>query len=271
VHIAPNGAELWRGGGFNQPWSVSVNRADGSCWVADTWNDQVVHLVPAQITVSSGYVTPSTGDTSTRFTWRARFWNTANLPPSIVQVAIWSAGAGTSWRTMWALDPADTNYVDGKWYTYSCYLPSANYSYRFAAQVGGQWVYWPQPAGTYQSGPTVAQANPVAQTAGYVIPASGTNTTNFTWRVKYWNSLNAPPDEMKVAIWFPTLKTTYWYSMYPYDPSDTNYRDGAVYQYSRKWLPAGAYAYRFAARQGTNWAYWPAPAGTYAGGPTVGP
>ena len=54
-------------------------------------------------------------------------------------------------------------------------------------------------------------------------------------------------------------------------PSDTNCKDGKWYTYSRKWLPAGAYSYRFAARQGSCWAYWPSPAGTYASGPTVGP
>jgi len=36
--------ELWRGGGFNLPFYVSVNPTDGSCWVADGGNDQVVHL-----------------------------------------------------------------------------------------------------------------------------------------------------------------------------------------------------------------------------------
>jgi len=36
--------ELWRGGNFNCPSGVSVDPADGSVWVADTENYQVVHL-----------------------------------------------------------------------------------------------------------------------------------------------------------------------------------------------------------------------------------
>jgi DNA-binding beta-propeller fold protein YncE len=36
--------EAWRGGGFDHPASVSVNPTDGSCWVADYNNDQVVRL-----------------------------------------------------------------------------------------------------------------------------------------------------------------------------------------------------------------------------------
>ena len=232
---------------------------------------EIAVTVPA-VTLSSGYVTPSSGDTTTKFTWRIKYWNTANVAPTSVQVAVWSSATkSTSWRQMWALDPADALCTDGKWYTYSCYLTAGDYAYRFAAQAGGSWAYWPQPAGAYQPGPTVTPANPVALSGGYVTPSSGTGATQFTWRIKYWNTGNAPPDEIKVAIWFPTLKKTYWYSMWAYDPADTNCKDGKWYTFSRKWLPPGAYAYRFAARQGTNWAYWPAPAGSYASGPTVGP
>jgi uncharacterized repeat protein (TIGR02543 family) len=36
--------EAWRGGSFNYPYDVSPNPNDGSCWVADTGNSQVVHL-----------------------------------------------------------------------------------------------------------------------------------------------------------------------------------------------------------------------------------
>ena len=36
--------EVWRGGGFNTPCGVSANPTDGSCWVADMFNNQVVHL-----------------------------------------------------------------------------------------------------------------------------------------------------------------------------------------------------------------------------------
>jgi hypothetical protein len=44
VHLSAAGEELWRGGGFSWPGSVSVNSTDGSCWVSDTWHSQVVHL-----------------------------------------------------------------------------------------------------------------------------------------------------------------------------------------------------------------------------------
>jgi hypothetical protein len=171
---------------------------------------------------------------------------------------------------MQALDPGDANYKDGAWFFYSGQLVGGGYRYRFAAEtLHGQWAYWPQPAGTYVAGPAV---NPVLS-SGYVTPASGSFTTSFTWRVKYWNTNNAAPDQVQVAIWFPTLKTTYWYAMWAYDPADTNCKDGKWYTFSRKVPPAGvpAYAYRFAARQGSNWTYWPTSAGSYQSGPSVFP
>jgi len=42
IHLAEDGTELWRGGGFRGPYSVSANPADGSCWICD--DCQVVHL-----------------------------------------------------------------------------------------------------------------------------------------------------------------------------------------------------------------------------------
>jgi hypothetical protein len=38
VHLAEDGAELWRGDHFAGAWRLSVNPADGSCWVSDCNN-----------------------------------------------------------------------------------------------------------------------------------------------------------------------------------------------------------------------------------------
>ena len=47
VHLASDGTELWRSAGlfFYSPVCVSVNQTDGSCWVADSLYNRVVHLV----------------------------------------------------------------------------------------------------------------------------------------------------------------------------------------------------------------------------------
>ena len=43
-HIAADGTEVWSGGNFSGPFSISVSPSDGSCWVSDTYHDQVVRL-----------------------------------------------------------------------------------------------------------------------------------------------------------------------------------------------------------------------------------
>ena len=217
--------------------------------------------------LSSGYVTPTTGDCSTHFTFRVKFWQTGGVFPDRVLVAIWSR-AGTRWQRMWEYDLSDTNTVDGKWYTCAQYLKGGDYAYRFAAEVAGQWTYWPLPAGSYHLGPKVS---PVVLSSGYVSPTSGTHTTDFTWRIKYWNTNNLPPDEIWCAIWWGSRGQAFWYPMWAYDPSDTTYSDGKWYTAHMRWLDTGAHAFRFAARQGANWAYWPSPGGSYAPGPAVGP
>jgi hypothetical protein len=88
------------------------------------------------------------------FTFRLKYWSGINTGPLSVFVGIWSSG-GTAWYPMSAFDPGDTNYGDGKWYTYSRALPAGPYAYRFSVHAPDKWYYWPQPTGTYVSGPTV--------------------------------------------------------------------------------------------------------------------
>jgi hypothetical protein len=236
------------------------------------WPDPAGTYVPgpavSELPLSAGSVLPMSGTCTTHFAYKVRYANASNAAPTIVWVAI-STGEGTTplWRQMIPQDASDTNYVDGAWFVCSTTLAPGQYRYRFAANVGDQWFYWPDPPGTYVSGPTVFPL----LSSGYVTPTSGTANTIFTWRVKYWNGKNLMPDEVHVAIWFPTLKQARWYSMWALDSADRNCVDGKWYTFSSNGLPPGAYAYRFAARQGSDWAYWPAPTGTYASGPTVGP
>jgi hypothetical protein len=167
--------------------------------------------------------------------------------------------------------PGEGGHTDPGWFLYQTALPAGAYRYRFAVDVGGHWFYWPELAGTYLPGPNVVNPGP-GLSSGYVTPGSGTGATLFTWRVKYWSTQDLAPDEVLVAVWFPALKRAYWYRMWALDPTDTTYKsDGAWYAFSRKWLPPGALAFRFAARQGTNWAYWPTPAGSYQACPSVYP
>ena len=172
---------------------------------------------------------------------------------------------------MWAFEPADTTYADGKWYTYTSNLTAGDHAYRFAARIDGGYIYWPQPSGSYVPGPPVAEPDLTLLSSGYVTPTSGTHQTQFTWRVKYWDTRNRPPDEVWCGIWWASQGQAFWYPMWAYDPADVNYKDGKWYTLHMRWLDSSAHAYRFAARRGSTWAYWPKPPGSYQSGPTVGP
>jgi hypothetical protein len=214
-------------------------------------------------------VQPGSGGAGNTFTWRIKYWNACNNPPDAVWVAIRSLATGSlSWRPMWEYDPSDTTTTDGKWYTYSAPLSGGGYAYRFAARSFSTWTYWPTPAGSYATGPEV---NPVVLSSGCLTPTSGTHGTLFTWRVKYWNTVDAPPDQVWCAVWWGSRGQAYWFAMWPLDPADTNYKDGKWYTLSLRWLDSSAHAYRFAAKQDGNWDYWPEPPGTYLGGPAVSP
>ncbi|GAG21895.1 unnamed protein product, partial [marine sediment metagenome] len=136
--------------------------------------------------------------------------------------------------------------------------------------VEGTWLYWPTPAGTYQPGPDL---NPLVLSGGYVMPETGTTSTEFTYRVKYWHTDNLGPDVVWLAIWSESEGKAHWYQMWPLDPADDTYSDGRWYTYPMRLhgLDTSGHAFRFVARRGDDWAYWPAPAGTYQSGPTVNP
>ena len=253
-------------------WTCDAQTADLLPWPMFRHDAQHTALHPATVPLPRGLaadsVSPGTGDPSAEFTWRVKYWDLSNVPATSVWIAIWSSWIKAPvWHRMSEEDPSDTNYADGKWYAYSGSVNSGTRAYRFAAEAAGTWSYWPQPAGYYKMGPSL-----VWLSSGYAMPSTGGSTTPFTWRVKYWNNLNQPPDEVWVAIWFPTLRRSIWRRMWALDASDTTSTDGKWYTFSRTWsLSPGAYACRFAARQGAYWTYWPKPAGTYSSGPTVGP
>ena len=44
MHLAADGTVLSQTNGFSAPFAVAVNPRDGSCWVGDTYHNEVVHL-----------------------------------------------------------------------------------------------------------------------------------------------------------------------------------------------------------------------------------
>jgi len=108
-----------------------------------------------------------------------------------------------------------------------------------------------------------------ALSSGYVTPASGGSGDQFTYRVKYWSTENIAPDQVWVGIWWGSRGCSYWYAMWPLEPSDTNYADGAWYTFKMRGLDSSSHAFRFVAQKGAETVNWPTPAGSYVLGPTV--
>jgi hypothetical protein len=88
VHVAADGTEVWRGGGFSEPASVSVNPNDGSCWVAEHGRGRVVHLASdgTLLSVSTDFYRPLyvSADPTDNSCWVAEqiasdFWNPGTL------------------------------------------------------------------------------------------------------------------------------------------------------------------------------------------------
>lgn len=111
----------------------------------------------AQADLSSGFVSPASGQATTTFTYSVKYSNSSNVRPDYVWVGIWWGSRGaTYWYEMAQATPSDTNYTDGAWYAYSITgLDPAPHAFRFVAQVSQVLLSAPEPAGSYQSGPTV--------------------------------------------------------------------------------------------------------------------
>jgi len=225
--------------------------------------------------ISTGYVQPAVGDQSIKFCWRVKFWENMNAAPEAVYVIIFDEQTQqATWNTMWEYDPSDTNLKDGKWYTFSRYLHVGEYRYRFLVNWRSNLYFYPARATPTQwgwlYGPTVTPVSQrdIALENGSLSPAAGTSLTDFTYQVRYFGTNNLPPDAVWVAIYSQNTGTT-WGRMQPANPSDTYYRDGALYYYTTRGLDTSGHAYRFAAQRGGQWVYYPEPQGSYLPGPTI--
>lgn len=105
--------------------------------------------------------------------------------------------------------------------------------------------------------------------SGYVTPDSGAPSTSFTYWVFYSNAAKVGPHRIWVGVWWDSLGESLWHEMEPFDPSNTNYKDGVWYTASIRGLDAGDHFFRFVADLDGRFCHWPEPEGSYLAGPTV--
>ncbi|MBU7017255.1 MAG: IPT/TIG domain-containing protein [Theionarchaea archaeon] len=185
-------------------------------------------------------VTPSSGTSTTIFRYSVTYRDQDNNVPTYVSITI--TGVGTF--NMVELDPSDYNYMDGKnyYYEYSG-LGTGIHSYTISASDGTN------PVSIGATGPTVSGTNtPPDLLSPQVTPSSGSQTTNFRYKVTYTDADNDDP--VSVTITITGVGT---FNMVELDPSDQYFKDGKVYYYDyTAGLSVGTHSYTITADDGTD-------------------
>jgi len=224
-------------------------------------------------------VDPDSGLGGTTFDFQVEYTDADNDPPTVQQVWIDLDDSGTyepgEKFDMSGVDAGDTNYQDGKDYTYSrqvFYAGDGTLNYRFSFNDGRD-----EATGTPTSDHAFIVNTPPqldwTGNSGFesdgVNPDSGPGGTTFEFQVEYTDADNDPPAVKEVWIdlddsssYEPGEK----FDMSGVNPGDTNYQDGKDYTYSRQIYYAGdgTLNYRFYFSDGTDEA-----TGTPAGDQTV--
>ncbi len=226
-------------------YTYSFSCSDGSDF-ASTSTYAGPTVANAMPTLTSGAITPSSGNQTTTFMYSVTYADADNNAPSYVRVYI----DGTYYN-MSKQNSGDTTYTDGCVYTYSRMLSPNSHEYYYQASDG----YETATTSTY-SGPMVSNNTPTL-TSGSVSPASGTHPTTFTYTVTYIDADNNAPSYVRVHV-----DGTY-YSMSKQNSGDVTYTDGCVYTHSRT-LSVASHIYNFSTSDG----YATASTSTYSG-PTV--
>ena len=202
-------------------------------------------------TLSSGGVSPSTGETTTTFTFSVTYTDLSNNPPTYVRVYI----DGISYN-MVKQNAGDNTYTDGCVYVYSTTLSAGSHNYYFEASNNLGNVRLPT-IGTY-AGPNVGMPNSSPSlSSGTVSPSNGNTATLFTYTVVYTDVENTAPSYIRVYIDGTS------YNMVKQNAGDNTYTDGCVYVYSTT-LSAGNHEYYFTASDGSLSARLP-DVGVYSG------
>jgi hypothetical protein len=187
-------------------------------------------------TLTSGSVSPTSGNTYTTFVYRVIYTDSNNNAPSYMRVYI----DGTSY-TMSKVNSSDLTYTDGCVYIYSRTLSTGTHNYYFYASDGTTTI-----STSTVSTPSVSTTNtaPVLS-AGSVSPIIGSPSMSYYYYVTYTDSDNNAPYYIRVYI------DGSYYSMSAMNSSDVTYTDGCNYYYVLS-LSTGSHNYYFYAHDGNS-------------------
>ena len=185
-------------------------------------------------------VTPSSGTSTTVFRYSVTYRDQDNNAPTYVTITITGVGTFNMVETV----PSDYTYMDGKSYYYEYSgLGTGVHSYTISASDGTN------PVSIGATGPTVSGTNtPPDLLSPQVAPSSGSQTTNFRYRVTYSDDDNDDPVSITV-----TITGVGTFNMVELDPDDQYYIDGKVYYYDyTAGLTVGTHSYTVTADDGTD-------------------
>ena len=213
---------------------------------SDVWHFTVIPINHAP-SLSSGYVSPASGDTSTMFDYYVTYTDSDGDAPTTKYVYV-----DGSPKTMTKISGS---YTSGATYKYSTTIPAGSHNYYFYFNDGhGHTVRLPT-SGSY-SGPNVSIPNqPPSLSSGYVSPASGDTSTMFDYYVTYTDSDGDAPTTKYVYVdGSPKTMTKI----------SGSYTSGATYKYSTT-IPAGSHNYYFYFNDGHGHTVRLPTSGSYSG------
>ncbi|NVM29627.1 MAG: immune inhibitor A [Candidatus Helarchaeota archaeon] len=189
--------------------------------------------------LTNGQVTPAIGNLSTTFKFSVNYTDIDNNWPKYVYAIIDGVP-----HTMSKQNLSDDNYRDGCIYEFETFLDNSSHVFYFNASDLKFSTRLPS-SGNF-SGPTVNYINLNApMLSGHVDPPMGNNYTIFNFLTNYSDLDNNPPTYVNVTINGTSHEMTKVF------PSDINFLDGCIYQYSTR-LEGGVYEYYFNASDGVN-------------------
>ncbi len=197
--------------------------------------------------LSSQSFSPLSGNVTVDFTFSVVYSDPDNDAPSYVKVIL----DGIS-HDMIKTDPSDASYIDGSAYYYTTKLSAGVHAYSFIASDGLEEVVLPL-SGTFSTANVTEETftnTPPTLTNGTMDPSTGNTTTIFTFTVVYTDANNDAPGYIVVII------DGVEHMMTKVTPSDIDYTDGCVYQYTTT-LPQGTHNYSFKTSDGTSSQQYP--------------
>lgn len=181
-------------------------------------------------TVTDPSVSPQKGSEQTTFLWSATVTDKDGGTPTVELTIDGQDPVGMS--------PASGggDLTQGLVYEYRSTLAAGSHLFKIRVNDG-----FDEATTAELGGPTVGHAPLLSD--GEATPQTGTEATEFLFRVTYWDRDNDAPEFIQVVLGEVA------YLMQPVDPTDLNYINGKRYEYRTK-LKSGQLKYRFKASDG---------------------